>query len=160
MHSHRTFRRPSTLLVTVAALSALALTACSNSERASTETTTAKPTTSTTTTAAGASLGGKTFTATEITGHTLVEGSELTIAFEDETIAVRAGCNSMHGGYTFDEATLAAPMLAGTMMACEPELMDQDQWVGAFLAAAPDAELSGKTLTLTSGETAIVLTQD
>lgn len=159
-----TYRRTSTLIV-AAALSALALTACSNSEKASTETTTASPTTTADATvveqpAGEATLTGKTFTATEVTGHTLVEDSALTIMFEDETIAVRAGCNNMNGGYTFGEGTLEAPMLASTMMACEPELMAQDQWVGEFLAAAPDAELSGETLTLTSGDTTIVLTQE
>lgn len=160
-----TYRRTSTLIV-AAALSALALTACSNSEKASTQTTTATaPTTAPDATvveqpAGEVTLTGKTFTATEVTGHTLVEDSALTIMFEDETIAVRAGCNNMNGGYTFGEGTLEAPMLASTMMACEPELMAQDQWVGEFLAAAPDAELSGETLTLTSGDTTIVLTQE
>lgn len=166
MTSQQKFRT-SALLVAGVALTALTLTACSNSEQASTLTSSAKPTptTDSTVVSAGeavdqAELDGKTFNATDVTGHTLVEGSELTIAFEKDRIAVRAGCNNMNGGYTIDGDTLEAPMLASTMMACEPELMAQDQWISEFLAAAPTAELNGETLTLTSDDTTIELTQN
>lgn len=169
----RTLRRPSTLIAAAAALSALALTACSANEKASTApTSTASNSTASASTAPATNassttrpvsdtteLSGKSFTATEVTGHALVDGSELVLEFEGDMIAVQAGCNNMNGGYTFDGATLEVPMLAGTMMACEPELMDQDQWVSAFLAAGPDAEVAGDTLTLASGETTIVLTK-
>lgn len=169
MTSNRTLRRTSTI-VAAAALAALALTACTNSQKASTQTTTATspaaatPSAEEATPAAGANSGialsGKTFTSTEITGHALVPDSSLTMAFEDDSVSVQAGCNNMFGGYTFDQLTLDVPLLASTMMACEPALMEQDQWITGFLASSPKATLADKSLTLISGDTTIVLNQD
>ena len=164
MSFHRVSRRDMALIA-AAVLATLALTACSNSEKASTETAptgTAESKPETATAVAGHALSGHTFTATEVTevtGHTLVDGSSLTLAFEGDRVAVQAGCNNMNSDYTYDGTTLEVPLLASTMMACEPALMEQDQWVSDFLAATPDADLSGTTLTLTSGDTTVVLTE-
>lgn len=162
MTSHHTLRRTSTI-VAAAALAALALTACTNSQKASTQTsTTTTPSSAAEQTPAssGASLSGKAYTSTQLTGHTLAAGSNVTMNFEGDNVSVQAGCNNMFGGYTLEQGVLAVPMLASTMMACEPELMEQDQWLTGFLAAGPKATVSATSLTLVSGDTTIVLNQD
>lgn len=161
MLPHRARVRWSSALL-AAALATVALAACSNSEQPSTaESTTA----ATTTTAAvavdqvdAASLDGKTFTATTVTGRDLVEGSDLTLTFEDDLISVGAGCNSLFGPYLLEEGSLEVEQMASTMMMCEPELMAQDSWIQEYLAAGPAAALDGDTLTLTSADTTIAFT--
>ena len=169
MTANASFRRTSTL-VAAAALTALALSACSNSEKASTETSATSPASATQTppseptpspgASEGTALDGKTFTATEVTGHELVEGTSLTITFADGGVSAQAGCNNLFGAYSYDQVTLDVPMMASTMMACEPELMTQDQWLTGFLSASPDATLAADSLTLASGDVTIVLNQD
>lgn len=164
MTSHRTLARSSSLVAT-AALAVLVLTACSNSEKASTLTTTtnsaAAPTTATE--AAGdqagtAALDGKTFTATKVSGRELVSGSDLTLTFEGGQVSAEAGCNNLGSAYVFDGASLEVAQMRSTMMACEPELMAQDEWITDYLVAGPDATLANDMLTLTSGDTTIELT--
>ena len=78
------------------------------------------------------------------------------IAFTADSISVATPCNGMSGQVTYSETTLTAGPLAQTMMACEPELMEQDQVIADALAANPTWQLSGETLTLTGGGTVIV----
>lgn len=77
------------------------------------------------------------------------------IAFTADNISVATPCNGMNGSVTYTETTLTAGPLAQTMMACEPELMDQDQVIADALAATPTWSLSGETLTLTGGGTVL-----
>lgn len=148
MISHRTLVRPSSLLA-ASVLATLALAGCSSSE--------ANP--------AGnqdgeASLDGKTFTATTVTGYELVADSDLVFSFEDGQVSVHAGCNNLFGAYVFDQDGLEVAQMASTMMACEPDLMAQDAWITDYLEAAPAAVLDGDALTLTSDDTTIELVAD
>ncbi|MBU6244193.1 MAG: META domain-containing protein [Actinomycetales bacterium] len=88
----------------------------------------------------------------------LALGSTLTLTFTSDGISAKAGCNTMFGQASLDDGriTMTTP-LGMTMMACEPALMDQDQWISDFLSSGPRWSLDGPLLTLTSGDDVIVL---
>jgi heat shock protein HslJ len=78
-------------------------------------------------------LPGRTFATTTPSG--LVEGTSLEIAFADDgTVRITAGCNQLSGPYTVDGDVLTVADLAGTEMACDPPLMEQDERIRAFFA--------------------------
>lgn len=104
-----------------------------------------------------AGLDGRTFLSTGITGHGLVAGSQVRLAFQGGSLSANAGCNSMSGGYEVVDERLKVGPMATTEMACEASLMAQDQWLAAFL---PDAGivLDGDTLTLARDGVTLILT--
>lgn len=107
-----------------------------------------------------ADLAGKTFTSTEVRGHELVEGSTITLTFEDGRISANAGCNTLNGSATWDGDTLeVAEPLASTMMACDEALMEQDQWLSEYLTSSPALEVDGDTMTLGDATTGITLSE-
>ncbi len=101
------------------------------------------------------------FTSTEVTGHDLVEGSEIGLSFSPDDLAYRAGCNQMGGKYLIvgTELRLDGPGRS-TMMGCDDDLQAQDQWLTELLTEGVEFELSGAELTLVSGDVTIVLAQD
>lgn len=101
------------------------------------------------TAAGGADLEGRTFVSTDVAGHELVPGSEVQVIFQTDRISVQAGCNTLNGGATWegDVLVVAVPM-AETMMACDDDLMRQDDWLVAFLTSKPALSLDGSTLVL------------
>jgi heat shock protein HslJ len=106
-----------------------------------------------------AELIGTTFVATEVTGaYTIAPGSSITVTFEDGSIGVRAGCNSMSGVVTVSGDVITAPQLASTMMACDEALMAQDTWFAEFLASGPTWTYTDGVLTLTNGTDTIAFT--
>jgi heat shock protein HslJ len=100
-------------------------------------------------------------TAYSITSIT-VDGAEravlgpVEITFTADSISVATPCNGMSGPVTYSETTLTAGPLAQTKMACEPELMEQDQVIADALAANPTWQVVDERLTLTGGGTVIV----
>ncbi|MGW6128866.1 META domain-containing protein [Cellulomonas sp. NPDC055163] len=103
-------------------------------------------------------LVGRSFESTDVEGHTLVEGTVITLIVSSGTVSVNAGCNTLFGGATWDDGVLRVPQLASTMMACDGALMDQDQWLAALLGGSPPYELDGDTLTLGEAGEWITLT--
>lgn len=104
-------------------------------------------------------LDGRSFVATELTGATIVEGSEIVIEFEDGRVAVLAGCNTQNGSYEIDGDTLVASGLVSTMMACDEPLMAQDTLLAGMLAAGPTVELDGDQLTLSTDANTLTLVE-
>jgi heat shock protein HslJ len=103
-------------------------------------------------------LEGKSFTSTEVRGHDLVEGSTITLTFEDGRVSAQGGCNTINGEATWEGDTLeVAEPMASTMMACDQPLMDQDQWLSTFLTSSPALEVDGDTLTLGDDATGMTL---
>ena len=102
-------------------------------------------------------LSGRGFVSSDVTGYDLVDGSEITMNFLDDSVSVNAGCNTMSGGYEITDGTFVAGQFAMTMMACDGPLMDQDTWLSEFLASSPTIALDGSTLTLTGEESTITL---
>ena len=93
-------------------------------------------------------LTDRIFVSDEVEGYELVEGTEVVLSFEDDTLAVSAGCNTMTAAYTYEDGKVTwSGEPATTMMACDPELMDQDAWVtglfteGMEVSDSPDADL-------------------
>ena len=104
-------------------------------------------------------LVGKTFESTSVTGYELVPDSVVTLEFIDGRISANAGCNTQNGDADVVDGALEVGDLASTMMACEDPLMTQEQWLGGFLEDGPDVALEGETLTLTSGDVVMELTE-
>lgn len=92
----------------------------------------------------------------------LVKGSQLRLSFDSDAIGASGGCNSMSGAATWKDNTLriADGSLATTEMACDQPLMDQDTWFAKILTESPTMTKDGDNLTLVSGSTVIVLTDE
>src|SRR4051812_35131499 len=53
-----------------------------------------------------AALDGRTFVSADVTGHSLVPGSQVTVSFENGAVRANAGCNSIGGNYTISHSIL------------------------------------------------------
>lgn len=103
-------------------------------------------------------IEGREYESTEVRGHELVEGSTITMTFEEGRISANGGCNTLNGAATWDDGTLeVAEPLASTMMACDEALMEQDQWLSEFLTSGPAIEIDGDTVTLGDDASGITL---
>lgn len=102
------------------------------------------------------SLEGRTFLSTGVQGRALVPGSVVRLAFENGQVSASAGCNSMGGAYRIEGDLLVTGPLMSTEMACDPALMQQDQWLAELLGGATVA-LDGDTLTLTRNVSRLTL---
>ncbi len=111
-------------------------------------------------------LVGQTFLSNDIkvndTSYPLVKGSQLRLSFEDGAIGASAGCNSMSGNARWSTGTLLidGQSLAMTEMGCDEPLMQQDTWFADLLTSKPTLLQDSTTLTLTSGDTIIVFTNE
>jgi len=92
----------------------------------------------------------------------LVKGSQLRLSFDSDSIGATGGCNSMSGAATWSDGTLRVTdgSLATTEMACDKPRMDQDAWFATILTASPTLAHDGDSLTMASGSTVIVLTDE
>jgi len=107
--------------------------------------------------APSASLDGRMFLSSGVTGHSLVPGSTVRLQFEAGRIGAGAGCNQVSGPYTIVDGRLTLGQVAMTAMGCEQPLMDQDSWLVAFLGGA-QVTLAADTLTLANGDVTMTLT--
>jgi heat shock protein HslJ len=108
----------------------------------------------------GPAVAGRTFVAQSSTGHDLVEGSRLVLVFTEDAVGAQPGCNSMSAPATWDDGVLRLDAeLTSTRMACTDELMAQDDWFAALLAADPTLALTEDTLTLTGPDATVVLVE-
>lgn len=103
-----------------------------------------------------AALDGSTFIATEVEGFKLDEQVPLTISFDQDTLSIDAGCNSISGGYEVEDGAIRAK-LASTLMGCPPPLDEIERRTTGLLSDGARARLRGGTLSLT-GEDGIHLT--
>ena len=103
-------------------------------------------------------LNGSTFTSTEVDGYELVDGSEITLTFDTDSLSAQAGCNRMSAPYTLEEDLLAwSGEVAATRMACADDLTAQDEWLTDLLTTGVDVDLDGETLILTHEDVTIKL---
>lgn len=106
------------------------------------------------------SLDGTTYVSTSVTGHDLVAGSSITMAFADGSVSVNAGCNTLRGSYTLDGTTLVVGAdMAATMMACEDDLMAQDTWLTGWLTTGPTVATTADGISLTGDGVTIELAE-
>lgn len=110
----------------------------------------------------GATLDGREFLSSSVTEDgapmALVPGTQVRLAFDDGSLGASAGCNSIGGDYRVEDGVLIFEGGSMTEMGCDPERHAQDDWLVAFLASRPSVALDGPELLLTSGGTAVALT--
>lgn len=107
------------------------------------------------------SLDGRTFLSTAVSDdgapRPLVPGTGITLGFAAGRLAASAGCNTMGAAYRLDGDVLRIDGAAQTEMGCDPDRMDQDEWLFGFLGAGPTVRLEGAALILDGGGTIIRL---
>lgn len=101
----------------------------------------------------GGQLEGTTWRATAFSdgmGGTLspIAGSELTAVFEEGLVSGSSGVNTFRGGYAVDGNSISIDPLATTLMAGDPELMDQEAAYVAALQSASSFSINGNRLEL------------
>lgn len=107
-------------------------------------------------------LAGKTFVSTEVTGHELVQGTVVSLAFLASSISANAGCNTMNGGATWTGGVLTVPgdALASTRKLCPEPLTQQDTWLSSFLTSGPALTLDGTQLVLTKDDVSVTFEEE
>jgi heat shock protein HslJ len=104
-------------------------------------------------------LDGTTYVSTSVEGHDLVTGTEVTLGFDDGSLAVSAGCNTQTADYELNDETLQwTGDPAATMKACSDELAAQEEWLRSLFVDGVNATADGSTLTLSDGDVTLELT--
>ncbi len=105
-------------------------------------------------------LVGKNYSSTSVTGTPIPGDGPMQVSFpETGRISATAGCNRHNGSLTFIDDTFRTDNLATTMMACPPPRDGADKWLTDFLSDSVTWDLEGNTLTLTHGDTKVVLNE-
>lgn len=101
-------------------------------------------------------LAGTRWKLTAIDGRALARPERATLRFEAGRLSASAGCNGLGGNYRVDDNRLIAGPLMGTKMACERQIMRDEQALSNTLSSRPAIRhLSGGRLLLTSGKHSI-----
>ncbi|MCB0179550.1 MAG: META domain-containing protein [Anaerolineae bacterium] len=74
--------------------------------------------------------------------------TRLTVEFGNGTISGSSGCNTFNGSYSTSGNSISVGQLITTQMACEEDVMQQEQDYLAALSSAQSYTISGSTLTL------------
>jgi heat shock protein HslJ len=100
-------------------------------------------------------LGGVTWRLEELAGRGVIDNSHVTIEFlPDGNVTGSGGCNRYSGSATLKGPQITFTPLASTMMACAPELMDQEMRFYAALGKASTVSFdkTGALLIQVTGE--------
>lgn len=95
-----------------------------------------------------ASLTGRTFVSTAVSGTPIPGGGPLTLTFTEGRISASSGCNTANGSVELQGNTLQVGELASTLMGCPGDLTGADEWQSGLLRSQPTWTLSGDTLTV------------
>lgn len=108
-----------------------------------------------------AAVIGNTYLASSVvrdgTDVALAEESELEVVFEQGSVTVRAGCNTLMGPVALAGGVVLIEEMASTKMACSPALMEQDAWLTEFFTSQPTWAMEGETVVLANETTTIRL---
>jgi heat shock protein HslJ len=85
----------------------------------------------------------------------LVEGTTISLRFDDGQVGASLGCNQLGARYDLDGDRLLVEEMSTTEMGCDPERHAQDEWFADVLQSEPTVVVDGDTMTLTSGETVV-----
>jgi heat shock protein HslJ len=111
---------------------------------------------------AGGLPSGHTFISTAVTDagadRPLVDGTSITLRFDDDTITASAGCNTISGHAELHGDELVTGDLATTEIGCDQALADQDVWLAGFISGHPAVSVTGPILTMTGPSVVITLT--
>ncbi len=100
---------------------------------------------------------GRTFLSTAVEGTPIPGGGPLTISFSEGRVAADAGCNKFSGMAELDDHVLRVSGLATTLMACEDDRRDADEWLSGLLNSQPNWRLDDARLTLHSPDRTVTL---
>ena len=90
----------------------------------------------------GNPLNGTSWELTAISKHPPIEGSHITIAFEDGQVNGNSGCNSYGGEYQVSGNKIEIGMMMSTLMACaDPAMMEQESTFMQMLGEAQRFEI-------------------
>ena len=94
-------------------------------------------------------------------GFAPVEGSTIRLSFREGDMselgfALHGGCNSLLGDFTLADGVMSVSQLMMTEMACGGGLMEQDNWLVAFMTASPSYVFNESRLTFTGSEATLV----
>jgi len=81
-----------------------------------------------------------------------LDGTEITLRFEDGKAGGSAGCNTYSTSYTLDGTTCTLGPLAFTEMACEPRIMEQEGRYLGYLEDVSTYSIVGRQLRLDTGD--------
>ena len=86
-------------------------------------------------------LQSLTFRSTSVTvngkRYSLASKESISLRFEEKTISINAGCNTLGGNFTMSKGVIRAQTLFNTKMACPEKLMDQDVWLNKLFSIKP-----------------------
>lgn len=97
-------------------------------------------------------LEGRQFLLQSETGFDLVEGTTISLRFDDGQLSADAGCNSLSGPYQLDGDTLVLSSVQMTEMGCDPPRHAQDEAFISLLSSSPKLGMEGDTLILESAD--------
>jgi heat shock protein HslJ len=93
-------------------------------------------------------LEGTAWVLDELPGHSLAGAGNVTLQFANGRASGSDGCNRFAGAFTADAKVLQFSQLAGTQMACAPEIMVQASAVTSALMATRAYRDAGQRLEL------------
>jgi heat shock protein HslJ len=102
-----------------------------------------------------AALEGKDWVLTQYLaadGTTQVVEIGVSAKFDGTTVSGSSGCNSYHGGYTATGNEISIGDLAGTMMACEDDVMAVETRYLDLLKNAATFEISGRSMSMAGAD--------
>jgi heat shock protein HslJ len=86
----------------------------------------------------------------------LVPGSQIDLRFKNDSVSVKAGCNTLFGGASIGGEHLVVAALASTKKACDAPLSRQDKWLTGFLSSRPTIEVLETDLWLSHGNDTVI----
>lgn len=69
--------------------------------------------------------------------YTLASKDPISLRFEEKSISINAGCNTLGGKYSLVSGSVRAQTLFTTKMACTEKLMNQDVWLNQLFSTKP-----------------------
>lgn len=96
---------------------------------------------------------GHSFVLESVDGFELVEGSSVTLSFNNGSLGLNAGCNSMSGPYSKCDGSLCVNDVQSTAIGCNAELHAQDERFREFLTSKPKFIYAPPRLTLSDSGT-------
>lgn len=98
------------------------------------------------------SLAGTTWRVIALDGAAPARPDKARVAFPDDSrMTASIGCNTIAGGYSFEDGRLMARSLVSSLIGCEGGLAQEEAALNALLSAAPQVSHHGDRLQLDSG---------
>ena len=102
-------------------------------------------------------LEGTSWLLLEINGQPVIEGSDPTLIFNDDSIGGNGSCNAFGGEYTTENGKLTISDIFSTLMYCE-DTMDQEFAYFAALEGAAGYQVSDGNLQILNADGEVTLT--